>query len=62
MNIFKRSFLLSLILLSMLLLPGCELVAGIFEVGLWAGIIISVIVVVLVIVILVQIFKRLRRH
>ncbi|MFW6257663.1 MAG: hypothetical protein ACOC11_02650 [Prolixibacteraceae bacterium] len=62
MNSFKRSFLLSLILLSMLFLPGCDLVVGIFEVGLWAGIIISAIVVILVIVIIVQIFKRLGRR
>lgn len=61
MNFIKKPFLLSLIILSMLLLPGCELFVGVFEVGLWAGIIISAIVVILIIVILIQIFKRLRR-
>ena len=39
-----RTFWLTLVLLSTLMLGGCEVIGGIFKAGMWTGIIIVVLV------------------
>jgi len=43
-----RALLLTLVLLSALLLGGCEVVGGIFKAGMWVGMIAVVLVVLVV--------------
>lgn len=48
-----------LLVISMFLFQGCDVIFGIFEAGLWVGVIISVIFLVLVIWLAVKILKWL---
>lgn len=62
MENLNKLFAFTLIFISLFLFQSCDVVFGIFEAGLWVGIIISIIVVALAIFILVKIFQWLRRR
>ena len=51
-----------LVIMSMFLFQGCDLIFGIFEAGLWVGIILSIIFLVIIIFIAVKLFKWLTRR
>jgi hypothetical protein len=55
----NKPFLYSLIFLLAFILPGCDLIAGIFEAGVWVGIIVSALVVFILIFIVIKIIKAL---
>jgi hypothetical protein len=57
----NKPFIYSFILLIALTLPGCDLIAGIFEAGFWLGIIVSVLVVFILIFIVVKLIKALMK-
>jgi hypothetical protein len=59
MKNYNKPFIYSFILFLALTLSGCELIAGIFEAGVWVGIIIAVLVVFILIFIVIKIFKSL---
>lgn len=60
MKNYKKTLLISLALIFMTLLPGCDVIAAIFEAGVWVGIIISALVVFLLIFLVIQIIKALK--
>jgi hypothetical protein len=43
-----RNLWLTLLLLSTLMLGGCEVIGGIFKAGVWVGVIVVVLILVLV--------------
>jgi hypothetical protein len=51
----------SLLFLILFFMQGCDLIFGIFEVGVWVGIIFSAIVVFLIIWLIVKVLKGLKR-
>lgn len=54
----KSYFLQGLLLLFIItVLPGCDLVAGIFKAGVWVGVIIVIAIIVLIIWLLRKIFR-----
>lgn len=60
MKNYKKTLLFSLTLIFMTLLPGCDVIATIFEAGVWVGVIISALVVFLLILLVIQIIKALK--
>ena len=60
MEKYYKPFIYSFILLLALTLPGCDVIAAIFEAGVWVGVIISALVVFLLIFIVIQIIKALK--
>ena len=44
-------------LLMIIVLPGCDLIAGIFKAGVWVGVIIVVVIIVLIIWLLRKVFR-----
>lgn len=46
-------------IITLLLLNSCELVGGIFEAGVWVGVIISAIVVGLIVFLLIKLLKKM---
>ena len=60
MEKYYKPFIYSFILLLALTLPGCDVIAAIFEAGVWVGVIISALVVFLLIYIVIQIIKALK--
>lgn len=55
----NKTIIFILIFLLSFIFPGCDLIAGIFEAGVWVGIIISAMVVFLLIFIVIKIIKAL---
>lgn len=57
----KQSFLnvvhLSLIFISLIILPGCEFIGDVFKAGIWVGIII-VIAIIVVIAFVIRMFRK----
>lgn len=57
----KQSFLnvvhLSLIFVSLIILPGCEFIGDVFKAGIWVGIII-VIAIIVVIAFVIRMFRK----
>lgn len=54
----KHLIFLILILFSLIAVQGCNLIGDIFQIGLWAGIIVVVLVVLLIVFIISKIKKR----
>ena len=44
-----RTFAFTLLVISTVMLPGCELVGDIFEAGVWVGVILVILIVGLVV-------------
>ena len=60
MKKYYKPLIYSFILLLALTLPGCDVVAAIFEAGVWVGVIISALVVFLLIFLVIKIIKALK--
>jgi ABC-type Fe3+-siderophore transport system permease subunit len=59
MKNYNRHFIFSTILLSLLILQGCDLIVDIFSAGFWVGIVIAVLVVTLIIWLIVKGLKKM---
>jgi hypothetical protein len=59
MRKYRENLLFILAIIFIALLPGCDLIAGIFEAGVWVGIIVSALVVFILIFIVIKIIKAL---
>ena len=44
--------------LSMIFLPGCEVIGGIFKAGVWSGVIIVVLVLALIVFVISRLTKK----
>ena len=61
MKNYNKTLFFSLALILMALLPGCELIAVIFEAGVWVGILISIVVFIVIIILVIKILKALKK-
>lgn len=57
MKKYNRFAILGWLVLSLIFLPGCELIVDIFSAGVWVGITISVIVVLLLVWLVIKVVK-----
>lgn len=61
MKNYKKPLLFGLAIIFTMLLPGCDLIAGIFGAGVWVGVILSVIVLIVIIIVVIKIIKSLKK-
>ncbi len=59
MENFRRFLIYSVVLLSLFMMQGCELVVDIFSAGFWVGIVIAVLVIVLVVWLIIKGMKKM---